>query len=397
MEQNALTVIVPIEPTEVEALTTILTEIGNDIEENQYVRFRDTPSTHFARWVILKDRGLDTDPKFPRLLFTSNYDGTWENYMKELVEKVGAGMEAIWNNCANYVPGTAKDPTRFGEFIQRHSIDSNTFYVGIPGATVDDILKGMETRETIDRLLDRLDRREVEALFDRLAKLLPPKPPTTSGPKWSPGDNIDRQPQLSPIARLLEWLVGVRPGEKNRHPIALSPDLIKQLAQIEDKSVVVQNQMTIVSPIKPQWFQRVLLKLVLQAAQRRPQTKPGTLNGISTIHFARWVIIDNGQNLLFESNYDGSWENYIDDFVDLASAGMNSIWGSAIDFPTGGCRDIEGFKQIIRYYQLPTQVFYSAYPNLTVKNILNDLELRQALKEFLRNEKVDRFFTGAYG
>ncbi|MBW4619645.1 MAG: hypothetical protein KME17_09850 [Cyanosarcina radialis HA8281-LM2] len=389
MEQNALTVIVPIKDTEVEveALTAILTEIGNNIEENQYVRFRDTPSTHFARWVILKDRGLGTDPKQPRLLFTSNYDGTFENYMKELVEKIGSGMESIWSKCVDYDPSTAKDPTLFGEFIQQHSVKANTFYVGIPGATVENILNGMETRTTIDRILDGLDRQEAKTWLDQLSKLLPRTTPTSSGTKWSPGEKIDRQPQLSLRARAIEWLVGVRPGKKNRHPVALKPDLIKQLAQIEDKSVLVQNQMTIVSPIRPQWFQRALLKWVLGEAQKRPQTKPGTLNGIATIHFARWVIIDNGENLLFESNYDGSWENYIDDFVDLASTGMNSIWGSAINFPTGGCRDIEGFKQIIRYYQVPTQVFYSAYPDLTVKNILNDLELSRA---------VTRFLTGAY-
>lgn len=123
MEQNALTVIVPIKTEEVEALRKILTEIGEDIKGNQYVRFRETPSTHFARWVILENRDFDTDPRFPRLLFTSNYDGSFESYMKELVEKVGPGMEQVWNKCKGYSPHTSKNPTRFAEFIQRHSLN----------------------------------------------------------------------------------------------------------------------------------------------------------------------------------------------------------------------------------------------------------------------------------
>lgn len=53
MEQNPLTMIVPIAPGQIEGLRRILDEIGRDVEESQYVRFRDTPSTHFARWVIL--------------------------------------------------------------------------------------------------------------------------------------------------------------------------------------------------------------------------------------------------------------------------------------------------------------------------------------------------------
>jgi hypothetical protein len=33
------------------------------------------------------------------------------------------------------------------------------------------------------------------------------------------------------------------------------------------------------------------------------------------------VLIDHGDTLLFESVYDGSWENYIDDFRDHAASG----------------------------------------------------------------------------
>lgn len=402
MKQNALTVIVPVKPEEVEALREILTEIGEDIKGNQYVRFHNTPSTHFARWVILENRGLETDPEFPRLLFTSNYDGTFENYMQELVEKVGSGMEQVWNKCQGYSPGISlQDPTRFAEFIQHHSLKSNAFYVGFRGATVKDILNSIEIREIVDQILDRIDH-EVEPWLKQLSKLLPRTPQipahqSVPDTKLPLDGNISRQPKLSLFERLIEWLAGVRPGEKNRNKVKLNPELIKQLAKIEDKPGVVQNQMTIISPIKPHWLPQLVVRVVLWAAEHQPRSSPGSLLGISTIHFARWVIIDNGKNLLFESNYDGSWESYIDDFVDFASVGMNGIWGSAINFPTGGCRDIEGFKQIIRYYQVPTQVFYSAYPDTTVKNTLNDLELSKAVEAFLGNKKAERFFSGAYG
>ena len=41
----------------------------------------------------------------------------------------------------------------------------------------------------------------------------------------------------------------------------------------------------------------------------------GELGGIPTIHFAKWALIDGGARLLFLSNYDGSWETYLDDFL----------------------------------------------------------------------------------
>ena len=43
---------------------------------------------------------------------------------------------------------------------------------------------------------------------------------------------------------------------------------------------------------------------------------PGSLIGVSTIHFVRWVLIDDGRRLMMVSDYDGSWESYIDEFAE---------------------------------------------------------------------------------
>src|SRR5215217_4023776 len=98
MEQNALTVLVEIKPGEVEPLRRFLTEIGDDIEDNAHLRFRESRLTHFARLVI-----LDPVPGFPpRLLFTSNHDGSLGEYAHELVDTFGARMEPILSRCAGY-------------------------------------------------------------------------------------------------------------------------------------------------------------------------------------------------------------------------------------------------------------------------------------------------------
>ena len=122
----------------------------------------------------------------------------------------------------------------------------------------------------------------------------------------------------------------------------------------------------------------------------------GSLSGLTTIHFARWVLLDGGRSILFESNYDGSWENYINDFVEFASRGMDAIWAGAVDFPRGGSRDIEAFKAIIRRYQFPAQVFYSAYPYSTVRNNLYNLRLAEALRQPAPNQTVREFTQGLY-
>ena len=168
--------------------------------------------------------------------------------------------------------------------------------------------------------------------------------------------------------------------------LTLAWKLTQDLTSIEDKAGLVQNQMTAITPIKPGRLPTIILKIWLGIVVNRLAgifSPPMTLNGITTIHFARWAIIDNGKNLLFESNYDGSWEKYIDDFVDLSAFGMNMIWANCLDYPISGCRDIESFKAYIRKSQLPTQVFYSAYPQETVNNIINDLVCSRAVEKFL--------------
>ncbi len=59
----------------------------------------------------------------------------------------------------------------------------------------------------------------------------------------------------------------------------------------------------------------------------------GSLGNISSIHFARWVLIDEGRRLLFFSNYDGSWEKHLGDFIDKAAVGLTSVWSNTEGFP----------------------------------------------------------------
>ena len=62
----------------------------------------------------------------------------------------------------------------------------------------------------------------------------------------------------------------------------------------------------------------------------------GSLGGITSIHFGRWVLIDEGKparRLVFMSDYDGSWESYLGEFVDRAAEGLSAVWSNTEDFP----------------------------------------------------------------
>lgn len=110
------------------------------------------------------------------------------------------------------------------------------------------------------------------------------------------------------------------------------------------------------------------------------------LGGIPSIHFAKWLLIDEDERLLFLSNYDASWESYLGDFVDQAAIGLNLAWCLTEKYPKvkgvfadGGANDEERFKAWARAHQRPTQLFYSAEPTRSLSSINNATWFRQGL------------------
>jgi hypothetical protein len=108
------------------------------------------------------------------------------------------------------------------------------------------------------------------------------------------------------------------------------------------------------------------------------------LINLSFIEFARWVIIPRkafpclgqGQRpeklkydyLLFFSNFNGTWNQYIDAFSAVLSQGLNLIWRWSEKFP--GSIPVTPFKNYITSVQYDTDYYFSAYPEAT----LNDVE-----------------------
>ena len=78
--------------------------------------------------------------------------------------------------------------------------------------------------------------------------------------------------------------------------------------------------------------------------------------------------MNNDRSLLFASNYDGSLESYMDDFINKVAWGLNLVFSNGMGYPTtrwlikDGAEQEQKFKYSLRRHQLPTQVWYKAYP-----------------------------------
>ena len=113
----------------------------------------------------------------------------------------------------------------------------------------------------------------------------------------------------------------------------------------------------------------------------------GHLARIRTIHFARWVLLDGGRTAFFASNYDGSHQAYMDDFINKVWWGLNIVFSNGLGYPRtrwlflDGARNELRFKDTNRRHQIATQVWYKAYPGLTAVDLARNTRVRHAFQQ----------------
>lgn len=381
---NALTVLVPIQASSQDSLQQILADTA---AINPF--FSQSASTHFARFVVLKDESQGIDE--PHLLFSATYDGHFEDYIRELFRLTDPDcletniLNRIFQSCRAYPTDASRDVETFSTFIRQHSIKHNTFFMAYWNRSVAEIY---ESKAFCDELQQAIEapalRQEIDEVWAHhcLKHHIKPQKPTL----------------LIPTAftkffeQFLEkYWVKIRfdqndPSDRLQQTAA-QVERLRASRAIEDQ--MAQNQFLTLHAIHPGFLgiNALILKFLLYLAAGRARKAKGNLSGISTIHSLRWVIIPKGilsrahvPYLLFESNYNGSWDSYVDDFVQYAYHRMNLIWGKCTNYRSRGAQDTEWFKQHIRNYLFPAQAYYSAYPDLSVHNIITSLRVAEVLK-----------------
>ena len=146
--------------------------------------------------------------------------------------------------------------------------------------------------------------------------------------------------------------------------------------------------MNVATPMPPgkSWLTRFIFMIT-----RAFSGSLGALLGLGLIHFARWVIVRRDQwpqlgqppcdlhhdYMLFASNFNGTWDQYVDAFSDTLPAGLNLIWLTSVRFPQS--IPITPFKNYIRANQIDTNYYYNATPGSGQRDIKRALKLANAL------------------
>jgi len=164
---------------------------------------------------------------------------------------------------------------------------------------------------------------------------------------------------------------------------------IERLQAREDMPGIAQNHLAGVSILKRGSMRLIALRaaLWLIAELQRGRSRPGFLNRIGTIHFARWILLPGTDRLVFLSNYNGSWQSYLEDFIARLHEGLTSVWSNTRDFPKtenlfiGGAGDGTRFKRWARRQQVPTRFWFTAYPQLTTDRIRTNAAIRHGFAD----------------
>ena len=142
----------------------------------------------------------------------------------------------------------------------------------------------------------------------------------------------------------------------------------------EDIEGYAQNHLTSVSQMKPGSFRLITMALAMYIIKRMAEIwfKPGFVTDFATIHYAKWFRLPGTRKLIFQTNYDGSWESYLEDFITLVHGGQTMAWNNGIGFPRtnwfflDGARDGDRFKRWVRRQQVENLFWYSRFPQLTL-------------------------------
>jgi hypothetical protein len=189
------------------------------------------------------------------------------------------------------------------------------------------------------------------------------------------------------VPAIVLWLrvLERRDSSQDAPPIDLRE--LRKMTRREDW--VPQNHMGSVVLVKPGMLRTALFRaghlglgLVL-----RVQATDGYLGSMRTVHFAHWAFVNNGSRLMFFSNFDNSWDSYLDDFIEKAHGGLTLAWGSGVGFPPTRLLVLDGashgrqFKAWARHSMAVSRFWFSAYKDLTVDQIERNARIADGLRK----------------
>jgi hypothetical protein len=432
--QDNFTVVAQVAPAAVPRLRSLLARMnfpqlpGTADPDNKLVPFRAFETIHFARFVVLADNTLDDRaahyPQLPSsepiyLCFMVDCDGDADALLSRMADDCAA-LREIFETCEDF------DASRnIKAWLRAHRVRPSASYVNWVGRSVEQVRQEARLHDLLRKALPDTTEQSPQELLAELrravAGAVPLTPPPETPLAWRIRNLVHLMvPLVATAAGLIILILFPRATvgvlliataiflillrwHELRDPIVdntYDPAWVRLLREGEDYDVT--NQYTAMGSIKPGWFRLVLQFMVLYVIDwtARHIFTRGGLARIGTIHFAHWVFLDDYRRGFFCSNYDGAHEAYMDDFINKAAFGLNLSFSSYIAYPQTDWLLLKGawrerdFKRFQRRHQLPTDVWYKAYPSLTARDLARNARIRNGFeKTTMSDDEIRRWLA----
>ena len=405
--------IIPERETELRQLLDSMNRRSGQVHpNNSLLPFAEFETLHFARFVILDDKTTEdirvygsTPHTYPLYLaFLGDVDGDVSAFLGKLIKRAGKGLGKIFSCCQGFGPNTD-----LFDWMKQHEAPPIAAYVNWRGRTVRQIREEAAVSDALENYLNRnhatLQGLRAIELHDKLRAFvnaeqsarrvtLSKEAPTPIG--WQIKNLLHMigfpllALLLSPLLLFLApfYIFALRRLEKSDPVVCPTADqkYAENLSSFEDHDVT--NQFSAMGSLKPGLVRLLTTSIVLKTVNygARHLTRPGRLGRIRSIHFARWVFVAGTERMIFCSNYDGSVESYMDDFINKTGFGLNASFSNGIGYPRtnwlvrDGCIDERNYKEYLRRHTLPSQVWYKAYPGLSAVDLEKNTRIRQGLE-----------------
>ena len=417
IKQHPLIILTPVIEDKLKTLESRLEEIRDSLQKSQETgqktEFEKVSTLHYGRWVILSEKSFRDTPAVPvgiRLSFSTNYDegegdngkNHLDNHLTELVTQLTKYIDTIYECCEGYPePGARTTESRIN-YLKKGLTKTTAFFNGAPGRSVKQIHQEEALRKHIwnfinnkkwDKLTTAVQiHSDIREEIDKNSEFeWSEKKAEVQGVKWF---NIISYGLLFLLVFpfIIIWAIFLyifyeRWNKKQTLTLSdLNDEKVNELKKVED--IFPQNQFTQVAVLKPGIMRNLNFRIWMLRTRVLANNVFvfGKLLNIPTIHFARWVLFDNNKHVLFFSNFDGNWQQYLGDFIDQSGWGLTGMFSNTVNFPKtrfmvfGGAYDEEHFLAWSRSTQVPTQVWYCPYPQLSIKNINNNTKIRNELR-----------------
>lgn len=399
IKQKPISLQIPIREGQVAALTALLETGQNPQLDSQFFQFSKLKDVHFARLLIAPEATLANGKICPAsLIYAANVDGGVQEHYAELLKALSEDLDQVLDHCQGYPTAGDRTPASRLAYLKKHQLKTPGFYAGAPNRSVAQIHQEADLQKALQVFVKENGSKwsssdEAYVEIERFLK----------GSEWDWARKKYRLPRVQwlkmallglflliiLVPLLIYALVIQIFSESRAKPFGVNINQVpdEHMVKMMDKEdIVSQNQLSQVFETK-----RGLRKLGLHFFLWQTSMLAkwlyvgGQLLGTPTIHFARWVIIDGGKRFVFFSNFDGSYDQYLGDFVDNSGWGLNLIYGASVGYPKTLMLALKGAYQIGdfmgwgRLTQVDTQIWYSAYPWQGLPQIVDRSKLRAAL------------------